>query len=68
MKYKDVLFFFVGISGWGIILITVIWAFFHDYWYAFHINRFGEVWFDLAIIIGIMTFFIYYFVGKVREI
>lgn len=68
MEYKDVLFFFVGIAGWFIVFTTVIWAFFHDYWYAFHINKYNEAWLDLIVIIGIMFFFVYYFVGKVRKI
>lgn len=68
MKYKDVLFFFIGISGWFIIGITVLWAFFHEGWYAFHINKYGEQWFDMSIIVIIIAFFIYYFIGKVKEI
>jgi len=68
MKYKDVLFYFAGIGGWIIVFTTVIWAFFNDYWYAFRINKYGEAWLDLIVIIGIMVFFTYYFIGKVKEI
>lgn len=68
MKYRDVLAVFLGIGGWMIIGITVIWAFFHDGWYAFHINKFGEMWLDLLIIALVLIFLIYYFIGKVKEI
>lgn len=68
MKYKDTLFYLFSIMGWIIISFTVIWALFHDNWYAFHINRFGEIWVDLIIILGIIIFMGYYFIQKIREI
>ena len=68
MKYRDILFNLLSITGWVIISITLIWALFHDNWYAFQLNGFGEVWIDLVIVILVIIFMIYYFIHKIKEI
>lgn len=68
MEYRDVLFYCIAIAGWVIVLITFLWAFFHDGWYAFHINMFGEAIYELIFIIGIIGFMIYYFIMKVKKL
>ena len=68
MKYKDVLFFCLGMGGWIILLITVIWGFFHDYWVIININIYNEALLDLVIILGCLIFSLYYFIKKVKEI
>lgn len=65
MKYKDILFLFLGIGGWIIVFITMIWALFHDFWYAFHINKYGEAWLDILIVVIILIFMVIYLVQKI---
>ena len=68
MKFRDVVFFCLGVAGWLIVIITVFWAIFHNLHVTIHINYFGEAWLDVAIIIGVIIFLIYYFVRRIQEI
>ena len=68
LKYKDVLFGLLGIGGWIILLISVIWGFFHNYWVIININTYNEALLDLVIVLGCLIFLLYYFIEKVKKI
>lgn len=68
MNYRDILFYFLALGGWLIVCITMIWALFHDFWYAFHINMYGEAWLDILIVIFAFGYSIYYIIYKMREL
>ncbi|KKM60067.1 hypothetical protein LCGC14_1545590 [marine sediment metagenome] len=64
---KDLLFYSLAVGGWYILANIVIWAWFHDNIAILNINPFNEKWLDVACLLFVFGFFIYYFIWKAKH-
>ncbi|KKL50284.1 hypothetical protein LCGC14_2307030 [marine sediment metagenome] len=64
---KDLLFYSLAVGGWYILANIVIWAWFHDNIAILNIDIFNEKWLDVACLLFVFVFFIYYFIWKAKH-